>query len=99
GLRVSPAPGNLVEIVRNAVNDMRAVAETRTIDLDLPEEQAIPVLSDNIRICQVITNYLTNALKYSAEDQPVTVGLALEEGEARVWVKDAGPGIAPEALD
>jgi signal transduction histidine kinase len=41
----------------------------------------------------VITNYLSNALKYSKADQPVTV--MVDEGEdsqARVAVRDAGPG-------
>lgn len=98
GLRVSLEPGNLVQIVRDAVNDVQAVADTRTIHLELPDQLEIPVMVDSIRICQVVTNYLTNALKYSPDDQFVTVGLALGENEARVWVKDAGPGIAPEAL-
>jgi len=99
GLRVSLEESNLVQIVSNAVNGARAVAETRTIHLALPDEQEVPIMADSIRICQVITNYLTNALKYSADDQPVTVGLAVGEKEVRVWVKDAGPGIAPEALN
>jgi signal transduction histidine kinase len=40
-----------------------------------------------------LTNYLTNALKYSAADRPVAVGLDIEEQQARVWVRDEGPGI------
>src|SRR5262249_43067154 len=43
-----------------------------------------------------VTNYLTNALKYSAADRPVAVGLQLGEQQARVWVRDAGPGIPSE---
>ena len=40
-----------------------------------------------------MTNYLTNALKYSPADRPVAVGLAVEGEEARVWVRDEGPGV------
>ncbi|HXR64963.1 MAG TPA: PAS domain S-box protein [Ktedonobacteraceae bacterium] len=97
-LRVSLEPGNLVQIVNDAVGDAQASAEGRAIDLELPQQTEIPVMADSVRIGQVITNYLTNALKYSPEDEVVTVGLSLIENEARVWVKDAGPGIAPEAL-
>ncbi|MGH2482729.1 MAG: sensor histidine kinase, partial [Ktedonobacteraceae bacterium] len=68
----------------------------RTIELILPQEGAVRVQADSVRISQVVTNYLTNALKYSAEHQPVSVGLELEGHEARVWVKDAGPGLSPE---
>jgi PAS domain S-box-containing protein len=97
-LRVTLEPSNLVQIVRDAVGDVQAGASTRSISLALPAEDAIPVMADAVRIGQVITNYLSNALKYSGDNDPVTIGLSLVEDEARVWVKDAGPGIAPEAL-
>jgi signal transduction histidine kinase len=51
------------------------------------------VLADVDRIGQVMTNYLTNALKYSADDKRVTVGLEVDGAMARVSVHDAGPGI------
>jgi signal transduction histidine kinase len=44
----------------------------------------------------VVTNYLTNALKYSPGDQPVEVWLEVGETEARICVHDEGPGL-PEA--
>jgi signal transduction histidine kinase len=52
------------------------------------------VWADAERIGQVVTNFLTNALKYSPEDRPVGVGLRMSGGWARVSVRDAGPGIA-----
>ena len=39
------------------------------------------------RIGQVLTNYLSNALKYSPPDQPVLVTLELEDSAARVGVR------------
>jgi signal transduction histidine kinase len=47
------------------------------------------------RIEQVVTNYLTNALKYSPADRPVEVGVEVEPGkqQVRVWVRDQGPGL------
>jgi signal transduction histidine kinase len=96
-LHISLEPCNLVQAVSDAVNDMRVAAYTRTIHLELPGQKEIPVLADSVRIEQVVTNYLSNALKYSAEREPVTVGFALEGHEARVWVKDAGLGLSPEA--
>jgi PAS domain S-box-containing protein len=93
-LRVCLEPGNLAQAVRDAVSDVQTVAGNRTISLLLPDQPVIPVLLDHIRIEQVVTNYLTNALRYSPESKPVTVGITLNEHEARVWVQDAGPGLS-----
>jgi signal transduction histidine kinase len=54
---------------------------------------AVPVLADADRIGQVLTNYLTNALKYAPADRPVTVQLEVVEGRAVVAVHDEGPGL------
>ena len=51
---------------------------------------------DADRLGQVVTNYLTNALKYSPTYCPVTVGLDVDARQARVWVRDEGPGLPPE---
>ncbi len=53
------------------------------------------VHADGDRIAQVLTNYLTNALKYSADDTPIVAGLdvGVDGTTARVWVRDEGPGL------
>jgi signal transduction histidine kinase len=94
-LRIRPRWCDLVEIVRAEVDEQRGLAATRTIRLEFPEVP-IPVQADAERIGQVVANYLTNALKYSSEDQAVTVGLDRTATRARVWVHDEGPGVAPE---
>jgi signal transduction histidine kinase len=53
-------------------------------------------MADTQRIGQAVTNYLTNALKYSPADRPVTVGLQVDDQQAQLWVRDQGPGLAPE---
>jgi signal transduction histidine kinase len=51
------------------------------------------VEADADRIGQVLTNYLSNARKYSPPDQPIYVSVGLQSTCARVAVRDAGPGI------
>jgi len=84
-------------IVGASVEEQRALEAHRTIRLDLPTAQPVPVIADAERIGQVVTNYLTNALKYSKEDRPVEVCVQVERevaGErARVSVRDEGPGL------
>jgi signal transduction histidine kinase len=94
-LELHADPCDLATIVYECVEDQRASNPSRTISLSAPND-AIPVLADPDRIGQVVTNYLTNALKYSSANMPVEVHLTVEQGQARVAVRDRGPGLPPE---
>jgi len=78
------------------VRSWQRAAPLRGIELVLPAEEEIPVLVDAGRIGQVLTNYLTNALKYAPGEQPIAVRLEVEASRARVSVNDWGPGLTPE---
>jgi signal transduction histidine kinase len=51
------------------------------------------VVADPDRIRQVVTNYLTNAIKFSDDDKLVSAGLIREGNVLRVCVHDEGPGL------
>lgn len=86
---------DLADVVREAVEEQRLGWPERTITLTLREQQ-VPVEADPVRIGQVVTNYLTNALKYSPADRPVHAELCLTSTEAKVLVRDQGPGLTGE---
>lgn len=94
-LDMQPAPFDLVDLVRECVEEQRLIQPERALDVELPSH-AITVLADRDRIGQVMTNYLTNALKYSPEEQPVAVRLSTDRSVARVDVRDHGAGLPPE---
>jgi PAS domain S-box-containing protein len=78
---------------------MRGTQQQATANLSVPigkEETLLPLNADPDRIGQVMTNYITNALKYSTPDQPVKVRLQIEDGKAWVSVRDQGPGLSDE---
>jgi PAS domain S-box-containing protein len=87
----------LGSIVRETIKDWRVIAPERSLLLEVPEHPTVHVLADRERISQVVSNYVTNALRYSSPDQPVHIGLTTEEDVARVWVRDQGPGLSAEA--
>jgi len=97
-LTFRPVACELGAIVGAAVEEQRALEPHRTIHLEMPTAQPVLLVADAERIAQVVTNYLTNALKYSKEDRPVTVRLQVERevtGDvARVSVRDEGPGLS-----
>lgn len=85
---------DVAALVQEQVEAQRTAAPTRTIHLETPPDgQPVWVEGDGVRLRQVLSNYLTNALKYSAADQPVTVRLEVAEQLAVVSVQDAGPGL------
>jgi PAS domain S-box-containing protein len=87
---------DLAGLVSNTVQDYQAAHPSRLITLELPEQESPQVYADCDRLQQVLSNYLTNALKFSPDTEPVHVGLSCEAGKARVWVQDHGPGLSYE---
>ncbi len=87
---------NLVTIVQETVANQQQAARTRHIELALPPDEVVPVMVDAGRIGQVLTNYLTNALKYAPVDRAISVRLEVEASVARVLVRDQGPGLILE---
>jgi PAS domain S-box-containing protein len=86
-------PTNLMEVVRDAVDEQVVMNPARTIRLHPPGQRRVVVRADGDRIGQVVTNFLINALKYSSDDAPVDVRVHVNGGQARVAVQDNGPGL------
>ncbi len=61
-----------------------------------PEE--VFVEADPVRLCQILTNLLTNAAKYSPEQGQIRVQIECTPAEAFVIVRDQGMGIDPQML-
>lgn len=95
-LEIRAAPVDLTQVVRQAVEEQRELFPNRVITLTTPEDRMAPVTADAERVAQVVINYLTNALKYSPAARPVEVTVQMDERQARVSVRDHGPGIPPE---
>jgi len=94
-LRLEPV--ELGEIVRDTVEEQQLTLPDRRIEL--MTQGNTPVLADAARVGQVVTNYLTNALKYSAATAPVRVRQWREGRTGYVSVSDEGPGIPASELD
>src|SRR5262249_57846133 len=97
-LDLRPEHGELPDIVRESVIEQRMAHPDREIRVEMPDAGPAHIFADGERIGQVVTNYLTNALKYSEHDQPVVVRLLVAAGQARVEVRDRGKGIPSQYL-
>lgn len=88
----------LTDIVRHAVDELRPQAAAKVLRLDVGLEPGVTVAGDRSRLQQVVTNLMTNAIRYTPENGAITVSLALDGGAARIAIADTGIGIGPELL-
>lgn len=94
-LEMHVMPCDLVALSRENVEEHRISWPQRSISFETTDECGMAE-ADPDRIGQVLTNYLTNALKYSEESKPVVVAITEVGAMLRVSVRDEGPGI-PDA--
>ncbi|HKV82967.1 MAG TPA: PAS domain S-box protein [Ktedonobacterales bacterium] len=94
-LTLNLAVCDIVEVADEAVRGVRLAWPGRKITLEATRP-ALPATADRDRVAQVLTNYLTNALKYSMETCSAHVVVAREGEQIRVSVRDQGPGLPPE---
>ena len=96
-LELALQPSDLINIVRETVEDLRFTSSKHAIEFIPPAQPTLPVLVDPERVGQVVANYITNALKYSSPSKPVTVEMTVEADNVYVWVRDKGEGLSAEA--
>ena len=95
-LKLHIEPGDLREIVGEAVQLTRPLAgQEHPLEFE-STEQSVPVAVDRERIGTILANLLSNAIKYSPAGGQVVLSVARENGLAMVKVTDRGIGIAPE---
>ncbi len=92
-LGMSYAPADLAAITRGVVDSMVEPALVAGCMLTLEAPDTLPLVCDEFRVEQVVTNLLTNALRYGA-GHPVTVRVEAQGENALVVVRDGGIGIA-----
>jgi two-component system OmpR family sensor kinase len=90
---------DLAELARDAVEDARATAPERTIELDAP----VPALvsGDSHQLRQVLANLMRNALVHTPAGTPIEVSVQQSDERVTVSVRDHGPGlpdVSPEHL-
>jgi PAS domain S-box-containing protein len=94
GLPIAPVPANLHDVCRGVVDELRAAAPDRLIELTLQGDGT--GTWDPARMAQVISNLVSNALQHGARHAPVRVAIGGDEDSAVIAVENQGPAIAPE---
>ena len=96
-LKLNLKPIDLPGFVLDLLERLAPTLERSRVRLQAPESLP-PVLADPNRLERILTNLLTNALKYSRPGSQVVVSFTQRDGEIVTAVADQGPGIPPEDL-
>ncbi|MCB9471447.1 MAG: response regulator [Candidatus Obscuribacterales bacterium] len=88
------------KLLKNGIETMRGMAQKAEVTISTNVSLNAEVEVDPDRMIQVLSNLISNAIKYSPPNGMILVSVdSLENGRVRFSVTDEGEGIAPENLD
>lgn len=91
-------PRDLREVLRETADLFADTSSRHPVHSELPEEPVV-VPHDSARMAQVLSNLVSNAIKYSPEGGEVDLRLRVLQKQVAVEVSDQGLGIAPGERD
>lgn len=98
-LQLDPRPTSLGDAARQAVSAMKPAAKAKDVSLDLALAPGrVIVHGDPTRLRQVAWQLIANAIKFSTRGGSVEVAVDAFGQDARLIVRDNGPGIDPQFL-
>ncbi|SFJ84989.1 HAMP domain-containing sensor histidine kinase [Myroides guanonis] len=90
----------IFSIVDYAINANKVIAEQKKIRLQVLVQEGLgTVLADSEKTAWVLTNLVSNAVRYSYENSVVNIEVSLRENQVKFSVKDVGEGIQDEYLE
>jgi signal transduction histidine kinase/DNA-binding response OmpR family regulator len=101
-LQIDNHPLQLQELIKHLVTSLSPLAKKKGLQLNynLPQEMNTWVLGDRIRLRQILTNLISNAIKFTQQGEVLVSAVIFEQSATalslQIRVQDTGIGIAPE---
>lgn len=86
-------------VVASTIAGLDGLAREAKVNVRLAADGDAEVMGDADRLVQVLTNLMSNAIKFSPAESEIEVGVVPEEDTVSVFVRDKGPGISKEFAD
>ena len=100
GMLLQKQQTDWVTHLRQILMDFQNSAKEQRVTLTFIEPTVIipPLTIDPLRIEEVLSNIVSNAINYTKADGHVTVSIDVKDGMVVTNIKDDGPGIPPDAI-
>lgn len=99
-IQLSILPTDPKEILLYAINATKTQADQKQIQFEISYPDNIsPVQADNEKTAWVLTNLISNAIRYSYDNSKIYVSIQQNQNQVQISVTDTGQGIAPEYKD
>ncbi len=95
-LKLKPEKGMLKETIEKQVKINKKIADKKHISINSTFADMAEMSFDHSKVAQVIDNLISNAIKYSPSNSSIHIKTSLEDGMAKVSVKDSGEGLSKE---
>jgi heavy metal sensor kinase len=93
-----PQSMDINHLVEQCASLVRPLADARGLQIQVRRNGPIQCRTDPIKLREVLTNLLHNAIEYNRPAGRVEVGVTQENGQLNLEVSDTGIGIAPDAF-
>ena len=92
-------PLNIGELIEEVINTMQTVIEKKALTISYSVQSETDYLQgDRDKVIQVITNIISNAIKYTPDGGSITVSVTCDNDTATVAIQDTGKGIKKEDI-
>jgi hypothetical protein len=96
GLPINPSPTCMRHVCTNVIEEMRSIYPKRSFELKCAEE--LPGEWDEVKLSQVLSNLLGNAIQHGAIDSPVTITAQSDKQGVALSVHNAGAPIPTKII-
>ncbi|HXD42746.1 MAG TPA: ATP-binding protein [Ramlibacter sp.] len=99
-LAIRHEPVRLAQVLSQVVDSVRPSLQGHALSLEVaPEMENAWVAGDEVRLAQIFSNFLVNAVKFTPAGGSIRVKAAVVDRQARVEVEDTGIGMTPAELE
>lgn len=86
----------VAKLINTVIENDTPLAQSANINIIVDSTSDGEILVDQQRISQVLSNFISNAIKFSPAETNIHIGMEKADGNVKVYVKDSGPGIDDE---
>ncbi len=98
-MKIEPFDFDLKQHLEQLITFFKSISDSKEVELhfEYPKELHTHVHTDSLRLKQILSNLISNAIKFSPENSTITIDLKREGEHLIIAVKDEGIGVSPEA--